>query len=139
MKKLLVFISFLLGCSATVPSTNTTTVQVTECSLMSRASGTTGTTNYACERLACDEEAFTFRCEFTNSSQESQPGVSIRIGLFSKITNHEILHSDTIFANSLQPGQSDVRVLRWSKDKVKPICGVTLEKCIFLTDHVWPK
>jgi hypothetical protein len=129
----------LAGCSSTVPNTSTTTVKVTECPMMARASGTTGTTSYTCERLACDEEAFTFRCEFTNISEEAQPGVSIRIGLYSEATKQEVLRSNTIFANSLQPGQSEVKALRWSKEKVKSICGATLDRCVFLTDHVWPR
>jgi len=140
MKKLLAFLPLLLlGCSAVVPTTNTTTVQVIQCPLMASASGTTGTTSYTCERLACDEEAFTFRCEFTNISQETQSGVSIRIGLYSETTKQEVFRSNTIFVNSLQPGQSEVKALRWSKEKIKPICGATLDRCVFLTDHVWPR
>jgi hypothetical protein len=140
MKRFVILLPLLLaGCITTKSNSDTMAVKVIECPLMAKASGSTGTTNFICERLACDEESFTFRCEFSNISQEPQPGVSIRIGLYSETTNQEVLHSNTIFANSLQPGQSDVRVLRWSKDKVRPICGATLDRCVFLTDHVWPR
>lgn len=141
MKKLLVVLLPLLmaGCAADHPVVDKTTVSFTQCPLVARAGGSTGKTDYVCERLSCDNETLTFSCDFVNTSNETQPGVSARIGFYSEVTNHEVLHSKTIFANSLQPGQTDHRVLNWNRAEVTPKCGASLEKCVFLVDRIWPK
>jgi hypothetical protein len=138
MKKLFVFpLLVLMGCAAATPQPVANN-DSPPCATIAVARGTTGQVSYACEQLACGSKAIPFSCSFHNETNQTQPGPAIRIVFFSQATNRQVLSGTVIYADSMEPGQTNTKIVSWDRSRVESVCGPNIERCVFLTQKVWP-
>lgn len=138
MKKILVFpLLVLMGCAA-VPPPVASDNNSPQCATIAIACGTTGQISYSCEQLSCASKDIVFSCSFHNETNQTQPGPAIKIVLFSQATNHQVLSSKVIYADPMEAGQTNTKVFSWDRSRIEPVCGYNIDRCVFLTQKVWP-
>jgi hypothetical protein len=139
MKNILILIPLLvsMGCAAG-PEPVANNNSSPQCATIAVARGTTGQVSYSCEQLSCASKDIPFSCSFHNETNQIQPGPAIKIVLFSQTTNHQVLSSKVIYADPMEAGQTNTKTFSWDRSRVEPVCGYNIDRCIFLTQKVWP-
>ena len=140
MKKLLFVFPLLalMGCVAAPKPVAINNDSSHECATIAVARGTTGQISYSCEQLSCASKNILFSCSFHNETNQTQPGLAIKIVLFSQATNRQVLSSEVIYADPIEAGQTSIKTFFWDRSRVESVCGPNMERCVFLTQKVWP-